>query len=217
MKTVLILSGGLDSGVLLAKLVADGADVSALSFDYGQRHKRELSFAVAQSSYFDVPHRVVDLRSITPLLGGSSQTDASVPVPLGHYAEESMKATVVPNRNMIMLSIAAGYAISLKADTVAYAAHSGDHAIYPDCRPEFVHWLNLAINGADWHRVNLVAPFLALTKAEIVTLGDELGFPFDLSWSCYQGRKRHCGECGTCTERRLAFELAGVSDSTEYV
>ena len=145
MKTVLIYSGGLDSTVLLYELLAQGDDVAALSVDYGQRHRREIDAAQSIAASLGVEHRVADLSGIRGLLAGSSQTSDDVDVPEGHYAEESMKATVVPNRNMIMLSLAVGWAISRKADRVAYAAHGGDHAIYPDCRAEFVDALARAV------------------------------------------------------------------------
>ena len=127
-----------------------------------------------------------------------------------------MKATVVPNRNMIMLSIAAGWAISRRADRVAYAAHGGDHAIYPDCRREFIDALGEAIIIADWHPVRLYGPYVAISKADVVALGQKLGVPFDRTWTCYKGRTKHCGKCGTCVERREAFALAGVPDPTSY-
>jgi 7-cyano-7-deazaguanine synthase len=216
MKVVLILSGGLDSSVLLARLLADRHEVHALSVDYGQRHRRELDAAREIAAHYGVEHRVADLSGLRPLLAGSSQTDASVPVPHGHYAEESMKATVVPNRNMLLLGAAGAWAISLKADAVAYGAHAGDHSIYPDCRPEFVAALEKALLLADWHPVRILRPFITLTKADIARLGHKLGVPMGLTWSCYSGEEVHCGACGTCCERLLAFREAGVPDPTVY-
>jgi 7-cyano-7-deazaguanine synthase len=153
---------------------------------------------------------------LAALLGGSSLTDNSISLPLGHYAEESMKSTVVPNRNMILLSLAAGHAISLKFDTVAYAAHAGDHTIYPDCRPEFADAMENALSKADWNKINLHRPFVKMNKSDLVKLGIELGVPFEKTWSCYAGGKLHCGKCGTCVERKEAFELIGLSDPTKY-
>jgi 7-cyano-7-deazaguanine synthase len=215
-KVVTIYSGGMDSTVLLYHLRAEGYEVNALSIDYGQRHRKELESARAICGMISLRHEVADLRGITHLLGGSSLTDTKIDVPEGHYAAENMKATVVPNRNMIMLSIAIGYAITLQAPYVAYGAHAGDHTIYPDCRPEFASAINTAAMLADWHQVELLNPFIRMTKAEIAKRGVELGVPFRLTWSCYKGGQIHCGRCGTCVERREAFQLAGLADPTEY-
>ena len=117
---------------------------------------------------------------------------------------------------MILLALAAGWAISQKADAVAYAAHSGDHAIYPDCRSEFADAMRHAIGLADWHKVDLIRPFVEFTKADVVRRGAALGVPFAETWSCYKGKALHCGRCGTCVERREAFYLAGVADPTPY-
>jgi 7-cyano-7-deazaguanine synthase len=217
MKTVAIFSGGLDSTVLLAHLVQAGDEVLALSIDYGQRHRKELQFAEKTASRLGLEWQLADLRTITPLLAGSSLTSAEIAVPHGHYAEESMKATVVPNRNMIMLSIAAGWALSRKCGRVAYGAHAGDHAIYPDCRPAFVQAMRQSLALADWEQLDLYCPFLKLAKADIVRTGAALGVDFTATWSCYEGGEIHCGECGTCVERREAFILAGVTDPTRYV
>ena len=212
---VLCFSGGLDSTTLLYHLREQGREVLALSFDYGQRHRRELAVAARIASLAGVEHRVADLRSITSLLGGSSLTDPTVPLPHGHYTHESMKATVVPNRNMIMLAVAAGWAIARRAGFVAYAAHSGDHAIYPDCREEFARAMGEAISLADWHCVKLLRPFVGWDKARIVRRGMALAAPLHLTWSCYEGGEVHCGRCGTCVERREAFRLAGLPDPSE--
>jgi 7-cyano-7-deazaguanine synthase len=215
-KTVVTFSGGMDSTTLLYHLRQQGHEVLALSVDYGQRHRVELDCARRIVESLGLTHEVADLRPITRLLGDSSLTNKSIDVPLGHYAAASMKATVVPNRNMIMLAVAAGWAISQRANHLAYAAHAGDHAIYPDCRPEFADTMTHAIELADWHQVKLIWPFVNMTKAEIATLGHKLGVPFERTWSCYQGGSVHCGACGTCVERREAFMLAGVPDPTAY-
>lgn len=215
-KTILIHSGGLDSTVLLYHLLDQDHEVATLSVNYGQRHLKELDCAASLSADLGITHEVADLSAITPLLAGSSLTSPEIEVPEGHYAEDNMKATVVPNRNMILLSVAAGWAISQKADAVAYAAHSGDHAIYPDCRTEFADAMREAIGLADWHKVELVRPFVDITKADVVKRGAELNVPFERTWSCYKGLDLHCGRCGTCVERREAFYLAGVEDPTPY-
>ncbi|QDP54838.1 MAG: putative 7-cyano-7-deazaguanine synthase [Prokaryotic dsDNA virus sp.] len=216
MKIVVITSGGMDSAVLLHNLAREGHELKALGVNYGQRHRKELSFAAAQAANLGIPYQTADLRSLWELLPGSSQTDPDVPVPEGHYEEESMKLTVVPNRNMIMLSVAVGHAIALKYDAVAYGAHYGDHAVYPDCRDTFASAMDAAVRFCDWHKMELLRPFVGISKAEIAKLGSDLNVPFHRTWSCYKGGEKHCGRCGTCVERREAFHLAGVADPTQY-
>lgn len=216
MRTVAIFSGGLDSTILVEQLRQAGDEVLALSIDYGQRHRKELEFARATAQRLKIEWQLADLRAITPLLAGSSLTSADVPVPHGHYAEDSMKATVVPNRNMIMLALAAGWALSRKCERVAYGAHAGDHTIYPDCRPAFVESMRTAFGLADWEQLELYCPFLNWSKADIVREGQRLAVDFARTWSCYEGGTIHCGECGTCVERREAFTLAGLTDPTPY-
>jgi 7-cyano-7-deazaguanine synthase len=216
MKTVVVLSGGLDSTVLLAKLLAEGRECRALTIDYGQRHVCEIEAAKTICAYYGVRHQIADLRALVPLWGSNSITDADVPVPDGHYTEERMKTTVVPGRNLIFLSVAAAWTIGNEYDSLAYGAHNGDHTIYPDCRPEFADALAPAIALADWRRVTLERPFVHMTKADIARLGAELGAPLYLTWSCYKGGEIHCGLCATCIERKEAFALAGVPDPTRY-
>ena len=216
MKALVLFSGGLDSTVLAAQLLADGAETRLLSIDYGQRHAKELDKAEKIAQALGLPHRILRLPDLGPLLGGSSLTDDQVELPEGHYAKESMKATVVPNRNMILLALAGGHALSIGFDTIAYAAHAGDHTIYPDCRPEFADAMEKALGLADWQNLNLHRPFVNFSKEELVRKGNELGAPLELTWSCYAGREKHCGKCGTCVERKEAFALAKVEDPTEY-
>lgn len=216
MKALVLFSGGLDSTVLAAQLLADGIETRLLSIDYGQRHAKELQQAEKIADALGLPHRILRLPDLGPLLGGSSLTDDQVELPEGHYAEESMKATVVPNRNMILLALAGGHALSIGFDTIAYAAHAGDHTIYPDCRPEFADAMEKALGLADWQNLNLHRPFVNFSKEELVRKGNELGAPLELTWSCYAGREKHCGKCGTCVERKEAFALAKVEDPTEY-
>ena len=206
----------MDSTVLLYRLAKDGDELKALSINYGQRHSKEIEYAESICRNLGVEHRVANLESLSELLSGSALTSDDLEVPEGHYAEDNMKATVVPNRNMILLSVAAGWAISSEFDRVAYAAHSGDHAIYPDCRNEFADALDATIRLADWREVSLYRPFVDCAKADLVKLGAELGVPFEKTWSCYKGLDLHCGRCGTCIERREAFHLAGIHDPTYY-
>lgn len=215
-KPIVLFSGGLDSTVLLWSL---RPNVKALLFDYGQRHRKELGRAEGICITHKIEWELADLTPIHDLIASGSQT-GNQPVPEGHYAEESMKATVVPNRNMIMISIAVGWAVASSPNDAidVYAAmHAGDHTIYPDCRPEFVEAMQKAIRvGNAWSRPYFNAPFIYKTKAEIVKLGAQIHAPMDQSWSCYKGGILHCGVCGTCVERKEAFQLAGVVDPTEY-
>ena len=164
-----------------------------------------------------MPHKLIDIREIGKHLGGSALTD-NVDVPDGHYAEETMRITVVPNRNAIMLAIAFGVASGAKLDAVATAVHGGDHFIYPDCRPGFINAFqqmqNHALDG--YANVELYAPYVNVPKSAIVSDGARYGTPFAETWSCYKGGDIHCGTCGTCVERREAFHLAGVEDPTTY-
>lgn len=217
MKTVVIISGGMDSAALLYHLRHEGHIVRAMSFDYGQKHIRELKFAEELCGLLRVPWSRVDLTGIAPLIAGkSSQMRADIEVPEGHYAEESMKATVVPNRNMIMLAVAIGHAVAMECDAVAYGAHAGDHTIYPDCREPFAAAMSDAARLCDWRSIELLRPFVRMAKSQIAELGARLGVPFERTWSCYKGGEAHCGRCGTCIERREAFKLAKVEDPTSY-
>lgn len=217
---VLIVSGGMDSVTLAYRYHQLGYSLVLLSFNYGQRHRKELEYARRCAERLGGVHHVVDLSSITALLPGSSLTDNAVSVPEGHYAAESMKTTVVPNRNAIMLSIAWAHAVAIGAEVVAFGAHGGDHFIYPDCRPEFFNLLGRAFvsgnSGFGSPTLQLEAPFLQGSKADIAFLGKVLNVPFKDTWSCYKGGDIHCGKCGTCVERKEAFILAGVVDPTEY-
>lgn len=217
MKTLVICSGGLDS-VSLAHITAAQHRLTRLvSFDYGQRHRKELDFAAAAAKRLGVPHHLIDMRPIGAALTGSALTD-DIDVPDGHYAEETMRITVVPNRNAIMLAIGFGVAAANKDEAVATAVHGGDHFIYPDCRPDFTRAFETmqrhALDG--YADVRLVTPFVTRTKADIVVEGAKFGTPFAETWSCYKGGAVHCGRCGTCVERREAFHLAKVPDPTIY-
>lgn len=217
MKTVAIISGGLDSVTLAHYLKKQGMDLHLLAFNYGQRHKKELAFAQQAAHDLEARFDLVDLSGIGGMLKGSSLTD-DIPVPDGHYADENMKITVVPNRNAIMLSIAYGVAVAENAEAVAIGVHSGDHFIYPDCRPGFIQAFEQMEYKANegLARVDLLAPFLTLDKSGIVSIGALIGVPFIQTWSCYKGEELHCGTCGTCVERREAFQLAGILDPTIY-
>lgn len=215
MKVVALVSGGMDSVVMAHMLASQRHDIHIVAANYGQRHRKELDFAQACAMRIGARIDVADLSSLKPLLAGSALTD-DVAVPDGHYTDASMSSTVVPNRNAILLSVAFAAAVSGGAHAVAYAAHSGDHPIYPDCRPSFINAFALAMYEATSSDIALVAPFQDRSKADICRQGAQLGVPFGETWSCYRGGEIHCGTCGTCVERREAFALAGVPDPTEY-
>lgn len=218
MKVTALLSGGMDSTALVYELLHQGHEVACLGVNYKQRHVKELQAAERITNTLGLQFDVVDLTPVGSLLTASALTGGSDPVPHGHYAEESMKATVVPNRNMIMLAIAAGVAASRGHEAIATAVHAGDHFIYPDCRPQFIDAMRTALYQAMeglWS-VQLLTPFLVVTKADIAKRGAALNAAFELTWSCYEGGDVHCGQCGTCVERREAFQVAGVVDPTVY-
>ena len=220
MKALVVCSGGLDSVTLAYKVAKQGSLTSLLSFDYGQRHRKELDYAAHCAKQLDVPHIIIDLSQVGVQLTGSALTD-DIDIPDGHYAEESMKVTVVPNRNAIMMTIAFGLATSQKADTVAMAVHGGDHFIYPDCRPEFIESFatmqNHALEGLnECGNIELYTPYLYKDKTEVARDTAKYNVPVSDTWSCYKGLDTHCGRCGTCVERREAFHLAGIDDPTVY-
>jgi len=216
MRALVLFSGGLDSTVLATQMKKDAEETRLLSIDYGQRHAKELDHSQKVADHLGLAHKILKLPQLGQILGGSSLTDKSMTLPEGHYAEESMKSTVVPNRNMILLALAGGHALSLGFDTIAYAAHAGDHTIYPDCRPEFADAMDTALSLADWNTLSLHRPFVDMTKSDLVSLGAELDAPLHLTWSCYAGGEIHCGKCGTCVERKEAFALANIPDPTKY-
>jgi 7-cyano-7-deazaguanine synthase len=214
-KVVVIFSGGMDSFTVLNMAHQEGYEVHALSFDYGQRHKKELEYASRACAGLGVNHKIIDISAINELIGGSSLT-SDIAVPEGHYAHASMKQTVVPNRNMILLSMAVGYAVSLEASKVYYGAHSGDHAIYPDCRPEFVERMNDVCAIANYDKVEIVSPFLYQSKIDILAAGLKQGLDYNLTWTCYNGREKACGKCGACQERLEAFAKNNCTDPLAY-
>jgi 7-cyano-7-deazaguanine synthase len=251
--SVAIFSGGLDSTTLVYEMMQQGLTPHLLSFNYGQRHSKELDYALGTSAKLGLRHDIVNLTGITYLISNSALTapmiddaepgraphygEHEVEVPEGHYAEDNMKLTVVPNRNMIMLSIAAGVMINNSYKLIGTGVHAGDHFVYPDCRPDFLSALNAAVvlgnEGfgdippmSQW--VNnapgvIYAPFIMQSKADIAVKALELGVPLDQTWSCYKGGENHCGKCGTCVERLEAIDEAyhklewtGPFDPTVY-
>jgi len=215
-KIVVVYSGGMDSFTLLNRAVAERQDIHTLSFDYGQKHRRELECATLVTDQLKIPHQVLDITSLSVLFRSSSLISSDKDVPEGHYESENMKSTVVPNRNMILLSIAIGYAVDIGADSVWYGAHAGDHAIYPDCRPEFVERMNHVAGIANYDPVTIFTPYLDKDKKGILAEGIAMGLDYASTWTCYKGKNKACGKCGSCTERLEAFEHHGLKDPLEY-
>lgn len=212
---VCVYSGGMDSFTLVNETHQQGRLAACLSFDYGQRHRKELLYAERVCYNLGVPHHIIRLATLRPCLQGSALTD-DIAVPVGHYADENMKQTVVPNRNMIMLSVAIAYAVSHELSIVRFGAHAGDHTIYPDCRPEFVAHMNAIAQLANWRPVEVQAPYIHLDKEGILRIGLALGLDYAQSWTCYAGGDIACGRCGSCTERLEAFARLGVRDPLAY-
>lgn len=216
-KAVIILSGGMDSTTLAYDVVKGGKydEVHAISFDYGQVHKKELECARITATKLGLDsYYIVNLAPLGNLLSSALTGDCDVPE--GDYDDSNQKLTVVPNRNMIMLSIAAGYAMSIGATDLYYGAHAGDHTIYPDCRPEFVDAMNAVLAVAHYTPVRLHVPYQYFGKANIAAKGKQLGVPYEDTWTCYKGGEKPCGKCGSCNERLMAFRRANMTDPLEY-
>lgn len=214
-KAVVVYSGGMDSFTVLNTAIQSGLEVYALSFNYGQKHSKELEVAALVCKELNISHKVVDITAINSLMSNSSLTgDADIPE--GHYEDENMKSTVVPNRNMVLLSMAIAYAVSLEADKVYYGAHSGDHHIYPDCRPEFVEAMNAVSKIANYQSVEIITPFLHASKGEILKAGLDMQLDYGKTWTCYNGREKSCGKCGACYERLEAFAEQNTADPLDY-
>ncbi len=211
---LLVYSGGLDSTTMLHEFADEIA--LAVTFNYGSNHnEREIACARENCHRLGIELLVIDLDFMHRYFH-SSLLEGADAIPSGNYDDENMKSTVVPFRNGIMLAVAAGLAESRGLKAVMLANHSGDHAIYPDCRPGFVDAMSQAISEGTYDHISISAPYTRLTKGEIVARGAKLGVDYSLTYSCYRGTEQHCGTCGTCRERREAFELAGVADPTVY-
>jgi 7-cyano-7-deazaguanine synthase len=215
-KAVVLVSGGMDSVTALYH-TADRFDlVAAVSFNYGAKHnEREIPFAAVHCRKLGIRHEVISLAFIDQLFE-SDLLKSGGEIPEGHYEELTMRQTVVPFRNGIMMAIVAGFAESIGAQGLVIAAHSGDHAIYPDCREDFMKSMGEAIRLGTYERIEVIRPFIAMNKAQIAKRGFEIGVDFSQTWSCYKGGDVHCGKCGTCVERREAFLVAGIKDPTVY-
>lgn len=212
--SIIIVSGGMDSVTLLY----DFKDRIALgiSFDYGSNHNaKEIPFAKLHCERLGIKHVTIPLDFMHQYFK-SSLLEGADAIPEGHYQDENMKSTVVPFRNGIMLAIAAGMAESYGLSHVMIANHGGDHAIYPDCRPEFISAMSNGTEAGSYNGVTVLAPYTNITKGDIARRGKELGIDYNETWSCYKGGEKHCGKCGTCVERKEALHDAGIEDTTEY-
>jgi 7-cyano-7-deazaguanine synthase len=212
--SIILVSGGLDSVTLLYEYASRIA--LAVSFDYGaNQNMKEIAYAKAACDKLGIKHIVIPVSFMKDYFS-SSLLEGADAIPEGRYDDQNMRSTVVPFRNGIMLSIACGLAENDHLKYVLIANHAGDHAIYPDCRPEFIDSMSAAMKSGTYANVEILAPYTNITKADIVRHGVKLGVDYSQTWSCYKGGEKHCGKCGTCTERREAFALAGVPDPTDY-
>lgn len=220
MKAVVVLSGGLDSSTLAYHLHHQGYDLICVSFNYGQKHIRELESASIIAKKLNAPHHVIGLDFMRQYLQSSSLVNENIDNPKEEYQRDNMLVTVVPNRNTMMLSLAWTIACANGAELLAFGPHKGDNYVYADCRPEYFHAMNLALRlgtiDSREDNLELAAPFINMTKTDIIKRGFELNVPFELTWSCYDGMDFHCGKCGTCTQRRQAFIEANIADPTKY-
>ncbi len=216
-EVIVLISGGMDSVCALYEATEHYKVVLGISFDYGSKHNsKEIPFAKYHCRKLNIEHIIIKLDFMNKYFE-SSLLKSGDEIPDGHYEDSNMKQTVVPFRNGIMLSIAAGIAESRKAEGLVIAAHSGDHAIYPDCREEFLSSMSNSIKLGTYVNIDVIRPFVSMTKGQIAKRGQELGVDFSNTWSCYKGKKFHCGTCGTCVERKEAFQTAGLKDPTIYI
>jgi len=203
-KAVIALSGGMDSTTLLYWAVDTYSEVLAISFDYGQNHIKEIEFAKWHCKNLNIPHEIIEIPFLSKI-SKSSLTGGADEIPEGMYDADNMKSTVVPFRNGIILAILGAYAEANNCQFIAYGAHAGDHAIYPDCRKEFVDDMSAAISNGTYTETIIETPFVKLTKSELLTFGSSGDIDYSKTWSCYKGKERPCLKCGTCVERTEAF------------
>ena len=212
--SIIVLSGGMDSVTLMHEYKEQIA--LAVTFDYGSNHnKREIECAAYQCLLLGIKHLVIPLEFMARYFK-SSLLEGADAIPEGHYADDNMRSTVVPFRNGIMLSVACGLAESYGLKHVMIANHSGDHAIYPDCRAGFVDAMSRAMQEGTYDGVTIIAPYTNISKNDIASRGKNLGVDYAKTYSCYKGGEKHCGKCGTCVERKEALAAAGIEDPTQY-
>ena len=215
-RVVLIASGGLDSTTLLYSLLHEEKEVLVITFNYGQKHQKEVEYAQKTCKKLKVSQQIVSLEDLTRAgIFGDSSLISDREIPEGQYNKENMASTVVPNRNMIMLSVALAYAISERAEEVYYGAHAGDHDGYPDCRPGFVHAMQAVSRVCHDHPIELRTPYLHVSKGDVLSIGLKLNVDYGLTWTCYKGEELACGNCGSCQERLKAFETGSTQSEEE--
>ncbi len=216
MKAIISLSGGMDSATVLAEAISHGREPITVGFTYGSKHNvYENRKARQLANYYHIPFQIINLETTMESFK-SNLFIGQGNIPEGHYEDESMKQTIVPGRNLIFISILAGLAESIEAEEVWLGIHAGDHAIYPDCRPDFFQAANLAVTRSTENKVVLRAPFLHKSKAEILKRGICLGVPYELTRTCYKNQKLACGKCGSCIERLEAFQMMNIKDPIYY-
>ena len=224
MKALVLLSGGVDSSTCLALAKEKYGDVVALALYYGQKHSKELAAAEAVAAHYKAPLLKLDLTPVFAFSNCSLLKQSSEEIPLKSYAEQLKTqhgepvTTYVPFRNGVFLSVAASIALAQGCSVIYYGAHADDAAgsAYPDCSDDFNNKMNEGIYLGSGRKVQLVAPFVKMTKKDIVALGLALGVPYELTWSCYCGGEKPCGKCGTCIDRKAAFAANGAADPLEY-
>lgn len=216
MKVLPVVSGGMDSVTMLHELIYRGYEIDeVISYNYGQRHVKELDFVAWNVEHLGLKHKIIDISFMAQLLDQSALT-GDTEVPEGHYEQDNMSLTVVPNRNMILASIAIGRAVNNGAEAIALGVHSGDHAIYPDCRPEFISALRTASLIANYQLIDVLAPYLEMDKGKIIERGLTIGVDYSHTWTCYKGLEKACGVCGSCQERLEGFSQNSIEDPLEY-
>lgn len=216
MKVLPVVSGGMDSVTMLHDLIYQGYEVDeVISYNYGQRHVKELDYVAWNVQQLRLKHKIIDISFLAQLLDQSALT-GDTQVPEGHYEQDNMSLTVVPNRNMILAAIAIGRAVNNGANAIALGVHSGDHAIYPDCRPEFVSALRTAALIANYEPIDVIAPYLAMDKGKIIARGLTIGVDYSHTWTCYKGLEQACGVCGSCQERLEGFAQNNIDDPLPY-
>lgn len=220
-KAVVVLSGGLDSTTCMGIARHEGYELYPLTFDYGQRHNREVEQAKKVAASFEVQdHRIVHLDFLNQI-GGSALTDKTLDVPVNREIDDEIPVTYVPARNLIFLSLATAYAEVVGAEAIYIGVSAVDYSGYPDCRPEFIHSMEETIRlatrvGTTGEGIRIIAPLQHLNKKETIQLGIQLGVPYELTTSCYQGGEEACGECDSCKLRLKGFAEAGAKDPVPY-